>query len=242
MALIEPADVERLFRAVVTTLAERDPGRLAAPLQVAELYQQIVPYRTHRARLGFDTHQDYEGAILGLLAGLGGYADLEPTEARNALAAEIESPNPDPGAVREFAGARVRLNANRVRAVLDAQRAFAPPPAVTPPPPPQALEPPAPPEAMSSPAPAEPAPPVVSPFALDAEEHAGTMKQASGRPPAASTEMACPRCARPLPTDRPVVFCPYCGTTVGAVTCTRCGDELRPDWRFCPRCGHASGK
>lgn len=237
MALIEPADVERLFRAVVTTLAERDPGRLTAPLQVAELYQQIIPYRTHRTRLGFDTHEDYEGAILGLLAGMGGYADLEPAEARDALAAEVESPSPDPRAVREFAGALVRLNASRVRAVLDARTSFAPPAAGSPPLPPRALAPTALPE--SAPPAAEPAP---SPFMLEAEEHAGPVKDATGQAAAASARMSCPRCDRPLPTDRPVVFCPYCGTTVGAVTCTRCGDELRPDWRFCPRCGHAAGK
>jgi RNA polymerase subunit RPABC4/transcription elongation factor Spt4 len=223
VALIEPSDVERLFRAVVTTLAERDPARLSAPLQVAELYQQIVPYRTHRARLGFDTHQDYEGAILGLLAGIGGYADLEPVEARDALAAEAGSPNPDAGLVREFAGARVLLNARRVRDVLDAQTSFAPPPAVSPPtPPPPASQPPEPAILPAPPLP-EPSPAAAPPFALEAG-------------------MSCPRCSRPLPTDRPVVFCPYCGTTVGATVCTRCGDELRPDWQFCPRCGHASGK
>ena len=69
-ALIEQADVERLFRALVQRLAERDPARLSAPFQVAELYQQILPYRTNRARLGFDTNQDYETAGLGLLAGV----------------------------------------------------------------------------------------------------------------------------------------------------------------------------
>jgi hypothetical protein len=230
VALIEPADVERLFRAVVTTLAEHDPGRLTAPLQVAELYQQIVPYRTYRARLGFDTHQDYEGAMLGLLAGIGGYADLEPVEARDTLAAEAASPNPDPGLVRDFAGARLVLNARRAREVLGSQSSFAPP----------SLSPPSPPAPAESPSP-EPVP-TAAPFMLEADERA---QGAPATPPgdaAARTAATCPQCSRSLPTDRAVVFCPYCGTIVGAIVCARCGDELKPDWRFCPRCGHAPGK
>jgi hypothetical protein len=232
VALIEPADVERLFRTLVTLLAEHDPARLSAPFQVAELYQQIIPYRTHRARLGFDTNQDYETAILGLLAGLGGYADLEPVEAHDALAAEAASPNPDPGAFHEFAAARLRLRADRVREVLGARLAFAPPPPVSPAP---ASAPPPLPEPAQEPAPPTP------PFVLEPERPAVTIEPS---PPAPSTpgRTSCQRCNRPLPTDRPVVFCPFCGTTVGSTTCARCGDELRPEWRFCPRCGHGAGR
>jgi RNA polymerase subunit RPABC4/transcription elongation factor Spt4 len=240
VALIEPADVERLFRAVVSALAERDPTRLTAPLQVAEVYQQIVPYRTHRAQLGFDTHQDYEGAILGLLAGIGGYVDLEPAEARDVLAAEAASSNPDPSLVRDFAGARVLLRANRVREVLDAKTAFAPPPPFPPSPMLQSATGGAPDVAN----PVEPRhdmnEPGGSPFALEADERAASDAPTSTPPPIADAGIACPQCDRPLPVDRTVVFCPYCGTPVGVLVCTRCGDQLRPDWRFCPRCGHVT--
>jgi predicted amidophosphoribosyltransferase len=36
-----------------------------------------------------------------------------------------------------------------------------------------------------------------------------------------------------------VVFCPFCGRAVGRASCSRCGDDLAPAWRFCPRCGAA---
>jgi RNA polymerase subunit RPABC4/transcription elongation factor Spt4 len=219
VALIEVEDVARLFQGLVTALAERDPGRLRAGFEVAELYQQIVPYRTHRNLLGFTTHQDYEGAILGLLAGVGGYASVEPDEVRQTLAAEVDSPNPDPTLFREFAGARVRLAAARVREVLSDEDAYAPP-AEAPPPAARASGP--------SRAPA---------FEL-AEELPGAPAPAAGAAPrSAGRSLSCGACGAALPDDRPVVFCPYCGTAVGAPTCARCGDHLRPDWKFCPRCG-----
>jgi len=226
MALIEPGDVARLFHGLVTELADRDPARLRGSFQVAELYQQIVPYRTHRNLLGFGTHQDYEGAILGLLAGLGGYATVEPDEVRQTLAAELASPNPDPTLFREFAGARVRLDAGRVREVLaDGNEAYAPPAAPSPLP----LNPPTP-----------PAPPRGPAFEL-AEEPAAppiTAAHISAAPPATGA-VPCGACGADLPDDRTVIFCPFCGRAVGAPTCRRCGDELRAGWKFCPRCGTA---
>lgn len=212
MALIDAADVERLFHGLVEVLAERDPGRLQVPFQVAELYQQLIPYRAYRARLGFDTNQDYEAAMLGLLAGLGGYATLEPREAQETLAAEAASPNPDPGLVHEFAGARVRLDTRKVSGLLERDSAYAPPDAAPPAPPA---------EAPGGPA-GQGRPPVFQ------------LERAGAPPPDGGS---CGACGRPLPGDRVVVFCPWCGVAVGAAACVRCGDELEPEWRFCPRCG-----
>lgn len=211
MALIDIADVEHLFQGLVEVLAERDPGRLHSSFQVAELYQQIIPYRVYRSRLGFDTNQDYEGAVLGLLGGLGNYAAVEPPEAQETLAAEAASPNPDLSLFHEFAGARVRLNPARVRGLLDRSSAYAPPE-------PESASPPSPP------------PPV---FVLDREQR----PPADAAPARAEPELRCGACDRVLPAGRAVVFCPWCGSSVGAPACTRCGDELDAEWRFCPRCG-----
>lgn len=220
MALIEQDDVARLFRGLVTALNARDPQRLTAGFQVAEIYQRLVPYRTHRDVLGFSSNQDYEAAVLGLLAGIGGYATLEPSDAQATLAAEAESPNPDPTLFREFAGARVRLSAARVRTFLEGDRAYAP----APPEPPPSPEP---------PAAADTRPPVF--------ELAPTEPVAPAAPPVVEPG-TCPACAERLPTDRPVVFCPFCGRNVGVLTCVRCGDELDAAWRFCPRCGQATSR
>jgi hypothetical protein len=218
--MIEADDVARLFEGLVAALAARDPRRLHGGFEVAELYQQIVPYRTHRNLLGFATHQDYEGAILGLLAGVGGYASVEPEEVRQTLAAEVDSPNPDPTLFREFAGARVRLAAARVREVLSDEDAYAPP---------------------AEPAPAEvqapAAPPRVPAFELAEEPPASSARAIGAAARPSGGPLPCAACGTTLPQDRPVIFCPYCGTAVGGPTCARCGDHLRPDWKFCPRCG-----
>lgn len=218
MALIGTQDVRRLFQGLVEVLAERDPDRLQATFQVAQLYQQILPYRAHRSRLGFATVQDYEAALLGLLAGIGEFAAVEPVEAQETLAAEAASPNPDPGLVREFAGARVRLNAVRVRELLDPSTAYAPP----------AREP--------EPA-AEPADQARPPVFLLEREGSGRAAPRAPVPKPAAARGGCRTCGKPLPADRAVVFCPWCGRSVGAPTCGHCGDELEDGWRFCPRCG-----
>lgn len=218
--MIERDDVRRLFEGLVEALAQ-DEKRLRAGFEVAELYQRLVPYRTHRSVLGFASHQDYEAALLGLLGGVGGYASLEPAEAQQSLADEAASVNPDPSLVREFAGARVRLDPNRVRAALSGDAAYAPP----------APEPPKP--APPVPPPPPPPPPRVAPVFLLAGDEA---REAATEPVVSADR--CPACAAPLPPDRPVVFCPFCGKPVGGGSCSRCGDALRPEWGFCPRCGH----
>jgi hypothetical protein len=48
----------------------------------------------------------------------------------------------------------------------------------------------------------------------------------------------CPSCQSALPAD--AKFCPSCGTTVGAHTCS-CGVPLGPQARFCHKCGRAAG-
>ena len=121
-------EVEAFFRHLVDVLSKSDADRLRSPIQVSELYQTIVPYRRHRAALGFDTNEDYEMAILRFLAGEGGFASLDPPEAQEALMEEARAINPTPGAFREFAAAKVYLNSGAVRTVTEAHEAYAPPP------------------------------------------------------------------------------------------------------------------
>ena len=102
-------DLDRLFRKLVDILATEDPQRLAAPFQISELYQSILPYRTYRKQLGFESNEDYEMALLRLLAGESNYATVEPDEVKEQLVLEAQEKNPNPGAFREFAAARVKL-------------------------------------------------------------------------------------------------------------------------------------
>lgn len=49
----------------------------------------------------------------------------------------------------------------------------------------------------------------------------------------------CPGCGTMLPADRQVQYCPHCGRHFARTTCSKCGENLEPDWRFCANCGTA---
>ena len=88
---------------------------------------------------------------------------------------------------------------------------------------------------------------IVSIEARIAEREARLAVQAqSGHEPARveSAATPCPRCQTPLPED--AVFCQKCGLKMDEVDsplappgifCASCGRELRPQAKFCPRCG-----
>ena len=114
--------LERMFRHLVRTIETSFPAYLSRPFEVGELYQTILPYRHHRRELGFDTNQDYEMAITQLLAGYGGYLIVDDAM-RETLQRELASPNPDPGAFREFAGSQVALAPDAARRVRGGEEA-----------------------------------------------------------------------------------------------------------------------
>jgi double zinc ribbon protein len=218
-----PDDLDRLFERLVSVLADDAPGRLAVPFPASEVYERMVPYRSNRSILRVATHQDYEMAVMRLLAGERGYASLEPAEVRDALQRETTESNPDTGLFRQFPDAILSLNRLAAERFLRGERAFAPPP----PPPLSAAEP-----AESS----------------DHEEEEGEEEK---RPlTGAAFELAeqsesprqCPYCGETLPGSRKVNFCPQCGQPPsGELRCPACGVEVDVGWRYCVSCGRATG-
>jgi hypothetical protein len=99
--------VDGLYRALVDALRQAREEPFAAPVTVAEIYQDLVPYRTVRLALGFDMNADYEHTLLRLLAGEGELARIDPPEAGDELRTELRSPNPNVGLFRKFAGCDV---------------------------------------------------------------------------------------------------------------------------------------
>ena len=120
-------EVERVFRQLVDVIADEHPEQLHSPIQASEIYQKLLPYRRFRSSLRFDTNQDYEMALLRLLAGTHGYVSVEPSQAQDELRSEAESVNPNPSVIRDHAAAKVFLNASIVRQILSEREAFAPP-------------------------------------------------------------------------------------------------------------------
>lgn len=220
-----PDDLDRLFERLVSVLADDAPGRLAVPFPASEVYERLVPYRSNRSILKVATHQDYEMAVLRLLAGERGYAALEPAEVRDALQRETGEPNPDTALFRQFPDAILSLNRLAAERFLRGERAFAPPP-----PPPlsasdasdESGQ-----EGQEDPEHDEKAP--LSGAAFELAEQSESPRQ-------------CPYCGETLPGSRKVNFCPQCGQPPsGELRCPACGGEVDVGWRYCVSCGRATG-
>jgi hypothetical protein len=243
--------LERLFHRLVTNVAALEPAALERAFPIADIVDRLVPYRTHRASLGFDTNEDYELTVLRLLAGERGYARVQPEEVREAFAREVASPNPEPELFRQFPDATVLLDPDQVAVVLeesarDAEAAGADQPVAA-----FDADLPAPrtPGGVTYPhhGPRTPAFEAVEPEDLGVEERTepqlpfeleepeGTAPEARPREVAASAP--CPYCGGTLPVGRTVLFCPHCGQNIGVVHCPTCGAELDVGWRFCVACG-----
>ena len=215
-------DLDRLFERLVSVLADDAPGRLAVPFPAAEVYERLVPYRSNRSILKVATHQDYEMAVLRLLAGERGYASLEPAEVQDALRREVAESNPDAALFRQFPDAMMSLNRLAAERSLRGDRAYAPPP-----PPPLAP----PPESTDAPEREQDhhEKPALAGAAFELAEQSETPRQ-------------CPYCGETLPGSGKVNFCPQCGQPPsGELRCPACGGEVDVGWRYCVSCGRATG-
>jgi hypothetical protein len=106
--------LEAFHRVLVEEIRAKRPEYLKGPFTVAEIYQDLVPYPTHRDRIGVEMNGDYEDALIRMLAGEGGYLALESEHALKQLRSELQTSNPNTGVYREFAAVDVRLNPERV--------------------------------------------------------------------------------------------------------------------------------
>ncbi len=223
-----PDALERLFSRLVVNLAELDRARLDGPIQLGEIHQSLVPYRTHRAVLGIETNQDYEMVVLRLLSGERGYARVEPEEVRHTLEREVRAVNPDTAAFRRFGAASVFLDPDQVRVALMEHEAHA--------------------AAWGARVPADGEAPdeAPQPAAADAPEQGDllfSLEEEPAETPVPSGRdvtiggVQCGYCGGDLPVGRTVIFCPHCGQNVGVMHCPVCGTELDVGWQFCITCG-----
>lgn len=262
----QEAILERFHRALIEEIQTQRPEYLTGPFTVAEIYQNLVPYGSHRDRIGVEMNADYEDALLRLLAGEGGFLVLESVPALRDIQAELDTSNPNTGLYREFAAVDVRLNQSRLdlsAAAIDEITDLA-----------EELDAESP-VPMAELAPAEKAPqdlgivppgvdvfeakngppPVpssadsesnmeldmwseeVSPGGLQPEFVESAGEDESGVPGGEP----CRWCRAELPERGKLNFCPFCGTDLKLVPCPSCREELDPDWRFCVSCGTEVG-
>jgi len=246
-------EVTRIFRQLVEVLSDKEPDRLRRPIEVAEIYQRILPYRRYRSALGFDTNEDYEMALLRLLAGQGSLVSVDPPEVQDALATEAASVNPNPGAFRDYAAAKVYLNVTEIQQARTPHEAYAPPDLRTSPPaeaptgydgaPPAGNHPDEsgyvngdPDDVTTVPFPAVPTVPTPAPppgFETT-EEWTETPPPTSGPMPPGTS---CHHCRQALPDRTDLRFCPFCGADLYRISCAHCGTELEAGWTYCIVCG-----
>jgi hypothetical protein len=120
----DPTVLDRIFNRLVRALSVGSPDQLSAPFTVSDIVHALVPYRTYRAELGVDTVQDYEHAVLELLAGERGLLVVDPDTVA-AIRKELASPDPDTGMLRRLQQVEARLGAVRMPILID-ERATAP--------------------------------------------------------------------------------------------------------------------
>jgi hypothetical protein len=256
-------NLDRMYRHLVRVIRSRFPQHLAQPFTVADLNQTILPYRLHRRELGLETNDDYEITLTELVSGSRDYLIVDD-QLRDTLGAALGEVNPDPSAFKRFAQAVVALSPSALRSLdIGLDESAAPPaPSPTPAEPHAAPAPSAPRVAAAPPpqrpkqrpaappaAPPPPAPPPVSP-PRPAAEAAPKATPAAMPTPTTTTKTSggvrvvvpqagdrCRSCSEPLPTGRPITFCPHCGQNVTTLNCPACGSELELGWKFCPSCG-----
>ena len=211
-------DLDRMFRRLVQNIRTGYPDYLSRPFEVSELYQNIIPYRHNRSELGMEQNQDYEFALMRLLAGERGYLVVDEG-LRGEMQRELATSNPDTSAFRAHSTSQVSLSAEAVRRldqylaggarVDDARLGRTAPraPGVQPPPPPpRPAAPPPPPLAMPSPSLAAGAPTVQMSGRGGLESHRDGYQPAPPPPPRApdrATERVAERAPERAPETAP---------------------------------------
>ena len=240
--------VERLHIALGEALRQHRTQPFTAPVTVAEIYQDLVPYRAVRSAVGFEMNADYEHALLQLLAGVGGYARIEPERAGTELREELTSPNPNVGLFRKFAACEVWVNEPPAGARVDGEEPEPEPAAET-----DAVQ------SLHYPAPSlwrpdtgdesdaeEVRPASETPAeaaAADIRKSAPPARPRGIAPPVGQPEARpdfdprCGFCDSSLPGGRIVRFCPHCGADQALRPCASCGEPLDASWGFCVACG-----
>lgn len=220
-------DVDRMFRLLVTTLMSRSPEELTRPFKVADLHQDILPYRLYRRELGLDTNQDYELTLMSLLSGEGAYLVVDDRMA-DALRRELESAEPNTSVFRQFGSSEVTIDPDALARVAQAPR------------PPHAAAPAAPGGRSTGASSMTVSPEGGNGGAMSAETApaAAPPMTPTGRPTIVPAQgETCRFCGGELPTGRPLTFCPHCGQDQTVLHCEACGTELEMRWKYCTTCG-----
>lgn len=205
-------DLDRLYYEFVEILRRERPSALKdEALTIAEVHEQVIPYRRVRNRVGLGSHGDYEATLTRLLAGERDYL-LGDRDVQEELRAGLAEALPDIRRFLAFPDVRVWLNSDKVPPPGDIR--YAPP----------ELR-----EGVDW---------VVEAIAREegaAESEAADESAAAAQESEPAASAFCPMCGGETPAS--AAFCPFCGRRLTPEACRGCGADLDPVWSFCPRCG-----
>lgn len=222
-----------LFRRLV--IAAQQAGALARPIEVGEILETLVPYRSARRDGLLDTNDDYLHALMQLLAGEGGYIfadDLMQDDLKN----ELTALNPDLGALNTYRTAKVRIASTPAAAVLAGDTNIDLRPAT-----PTASR-----GVQRSSGESVGQPrlsPAVATKRVSAEVSVSESVSASLSAPLPVVESAasvCPYCSKDITTDRALKYCPHCGINLRIRRCPGCSAEMEAEWKYCVTCGRSA--
>jgi hypothetical protein len=248
-----PDELDRLFLRLVQIVRERMGSDVSAPMEILELYQDIIPYRVFRRERGsgFDTNEDYEHALTRLLSGERGYVRGDE-RMQQTLRDELGARNPDTAFFREFArnhvavtaegmaaaeslvrgeAARVSAVTDRVEVVEEQTEDRRPKPEADRGPTETGAR-----DRQSVPR-AAMAPPADTPRRDSSELEDGMGVSPMRYVTASTIGGRCRYCSSQLPNNRKLVFCPFCGHDLTTLQCPACSTELELGWKFCVTCG-----
>ena len=215
--------VTRLYGELVDALRRRAYPE-DEPLTVAELHDEVIPYRSVRSRIGVELHADYEHALLRLLAGERGLLRVEPASARAELQREAAETYPDVEAFRRFLDSEVWVSLPAGPVAVEPTRGG------------EAREP----DRAREPGARDDTPPEQAPIRLHRDDAVEEEASRDRRRPLAGR--SCAFCTERLPERRRVRFCPYCGADQRLSPCPRCDAVLEQGWDYCIGCGYEMGE
>lgn len=213
-----------LARVLARRLRDRD-GSADGPMTVAELRRELLPYPRCREAAGLASKAEYDLAVLDLLAAPA-ILRVEDPELADAVEQERSAAEPGLGFLEGFAASTLRPGPALAGA---ASREAAPPADEASPPDPGSAAGAASAENDGAPSrgPGRPTEPGPGP---DAPSSDAASSDAADRG-------ACRACGGEVPERDGLRFCPWCGVDLTTSRCGDCGEELEPDWSYCPACG-----
>lgn len=237
-------DKDALGRFLVRRLSEEDPT--GAPLTVAELRRQLLPYPVCREELDFATKVEYDQAVLRLLSDET-WLVIEDEALQEALEEERASPEPGLAFLGDFSPSFLhpgpRLTGDAVEDDLEFLEELGADGT-------SGMDP----EADGDAADAGDEVTTEASVEATPEATAGATTEASAEATGAATSNPtgaggtgagggeCWSCSAELPVRSDLQYCPFCGCDQTAPECLNCRAELEMAWSYCPACGTATGR